>query len=99
MDLAPTVGYAVADDIVVTAKAGFGGALDSLNLSLGGQYFMGDYYVGLDVDDPLNNLDLGINAGRYIDFKDVLYIAPQVNLGMLLNDPMLGVSIGVGTRF
>ena len=99
VDLAPTVGYAVADDIVVTAKAGFGGALDSLNLSLGGQYFMGDYYVGLDVDDPLNNLDLGINAGRYIDFKDVLYIAPQVNLGMLLNDPMLGVSIGVGTRF
>ena len=53
----------------------------------------------VDVDDPLNNLDLGINAGRYIDFKDVLYIAPQVNLGMLLNDPMLGVSIGVGTRF
>ena len=99
VDIAPTVGYAVADDIVVTAKAGFGGALDSLNLSLGGQYFMGDYYVGLDVDDPLNNLDLGINAGRYIDFKDVLYIAPQVNLGMLLNDPMLGVSIGVGTRF
>ena len=27
-----TVGYAVADDIVVTAMTGFGGALDSLNL-------------------------------------------------------------------
>ena len=94
-----TIGYAVADDIVVTAKSGFGGTFDALDLSIGGQYFMGDYYVGLDVDDPLNNLDLGINAGRYIDFKDVLYIAPQVNLGMLLNDPMLGVSIGVGTRF
>ena len=60
-----TVGYAVADDIVVTAKSDFGGTFDALNLSIGGQYFMGDYYVGLDVDDPINNLDLGINAGRY----------------------------------
>ena len=97
--IAPTVGYAVADDIVLTAKAGFGGTFDALDLSIGGQYFMGDYYVGLDVDDPLNNLDLGINAGRYIDFKDVLYVAPQLNVGMLLNDPMVGVSIGFGTRF
>ena len=97
--IAPTVGYAVADDIVLTAKAGFGGTFDALDLSIGGQYFMGDYYVGLDVDDPLNNLDLGLNAGRYIDFKDVLYVAPQVNVGMLLNDPMVGVSIGFGTRF
>lgn len=97
--IAPTVGYAVADDIVVTAKAGFGGTFDALDLSLGGQYFMGDYYLGLDVDDPLNNLDLGINAGRYIDFKDVLYVAPQLNVGMLLNDPTVGVSIGFGTRF
>ena len=94
-----TIGYAVADDIVVTAKSDFGGTFDALNLSIGGQYFMGDYYVGLDVDDPLNNLDLGINAGRYIDFKDVLYVAPQLNVGMLLNDPMVGVSIGFGTRF
>ncbi len=94
-----TVGYAVADDIVVTAKSGFGGTFDALNLSLGGQYFMGDYYVGLDLDDPINNLDLGLNAGRYIDFKDVLYIAPQLNIGALLNDPAVGVSINLGARF
>lgn len=99
ISIAPTVGYAVADDIVVTAKAGFGGTFDMLDLSLGGQYFMGDYYVGLDVDDPINNLDLGLNAGRYIDFKDVLYIAPQLNIGMLLNDPVVGVTIGMGARF
>lgn len=94
-----TVGYAVADDLVVTAKSGFGGTFDALNLSLGGQYFMGDYYVGLDLDDPINNLDLGLNAGRYIDFKDVLYIAPQVNIGTLLNDPAVGISINLGARF
>ena len=94
-----TVGYAVADDIVVTAKSGFGGAFDALNLSIGGQYFMGDYYVGLDLDDPINNLDLGINAGRYIDFKDVLYIAPQLNVDMLLNDPEVGLRINLGARF
>tara|TARA_B110000003_G_C16313306_1_gene403678 strand:+ start:53 stop:571 length:519 start_codon:yes stop_codon:yes gene_type:complete len=97
--IAPSVGYAVADDIVITAKAGFGGAFDALDLSLGGQYFMGDYYVGLDLSDPINDLDLGLNAGRYIDFKDVLYVAPQLNIDMLLNDPAVGVSIGFGARF
>ena len=94
-----TIGYAVADDIVVTAKSDFGGTFDALNLSIGGQYFMGDYYVGLDVDDPINNLDLGLNAGRYIDFKDVLYIAPQLNIGTLLNDPAVTMSINLGARF
>ena len=89
----------VADDIVVTAKSGFGGTFDALDLSIGGQYFMGDYYVGLDVDDPINNLDLGLNAGRYIDFKDVLYIAPQLNIGTLLNDPAVTMSINLGARF
>ena len=93
-----TIGYAVADDIVVTAKSDFGGTFDALNLSIGGQYFMGDYYVGLDVDDPINNLDLGLNAGRYIDFKDVLYIAPQLNIGALLNDPAVTMSINLGAR-
>ena len=99
VDFDATVGYAIADDIVVTAKSGFGGAFDALDLSLGGQYFMGDYYVGLDLVDPINDLDLGINAGRYIDFKDVLYIAPQLNVDMLLNDPAMGVSINLGARF
>ena len=94
-----TVGYAVADDIVVTAMTGFGGALDSLNLSLGGQYFMWDYYVGLQLHDPINNFDVGLNAGRYIDFKDVLYITPQLNIDMLATEPQLGISIGVGARF
>ena len=60
---------------------------------------MGDYYVGLDLMDPINNLDLGINAGRYIDFKDVLYVAPQFNVDLLLNDPVVGLSIGFGARF
>ena len=99
VDFDATVGYAVADDIVVTAKSGFGGSFDALNLSIGGQYFMGDYYVGLDVDDPINDLDLGINAGRYIDFKDVLYIAPQLNVDMLLDDPAVGIRINLGARF
>lgn len=99
VSIAPTVGYAIADNIVVTADAAFGGTFDALNLSLGGQYFMSDYYVGLDVVDPINNLDLGLNAGRYIDFKDVLYVAPQFNVDMLLNDPRLSFSIGFGARF
>ena len=99
VDIMPTVGYAVADDIVITAQAGFGGAFDALDLSLGGQYFMGDYYVGLVVYDPIYDLDFLLNAGRYIDFKDVLYIAPQLNVNWLLNDPAVGFSIGFGARF
>ena len=95
----PSVGYAVADDIVITAKAGFGGTFPGLDLSLGGQYFMGDYYVGLDLIDPINDLDLGLNAGRYIDFKDVLYVAPQLDINMLLNDASVAVSIAFGARF
>ena len=60
---------------------------------------MGDYYVGLNLNDPINNLDLGLNAGRYIDFKDVLYLAPELNVDMILNDPEIGFSIGFGARF
>ncbi|HAY56799.1 MAG TPA: hypothetical protein DCX49_05125 [Flavobacteriales bacterium] len=94
-----TVGYAVADDIVVTAQAGFGGAFDALDLSIGGQYFMGDYYVGLNLNDPINDLGLDLNAGRYIDFKDVLYITPQLNLNSLTGDPEMNITIGMGARF
>jgi hypothetical protein len=60
---------------------------------------MGDYYVGLQLHDPMNDFDLGLNAGRYIDFKDVLYITPQLNLDMLTTEPELSISIGVGARF
>ena len=99
VELDATVGYAVADDIVVTAQAGFGGAFDALDLSIGGQYFMGDYYVGLNLNDPINDLGLDLNAGRYIDFKDVLYITPQLNLNSLTGDPVMNITIGMGARF
>lgn len=96
--IAPTVGYAVADDIVVTAELEES-AFDVLALSLGGQYFMGDYFVGVDLNDPINDLGLDLNAGRYIDFKDVLYITPQLNVNSLTGDPTMAISIGMGARF
>jgi hypothetical protein len=99
VDMQATVGYAVADDIVLTAKSTFGGVFDALDLSVGAAYFMGDYYVGLGVDDPINDLDLSINAGRYIDFKDVLYLTPQLNIDALLGDPDVSFTIGFGARF
>lgn len=99
VDMHATVGYAVADDIVLTAQSSFGGAFDALDLSVGASYFMGDYYVGVGVHDPINDLDLGINAGRYIDFKDVLYVTPQINVNTLLNDPDVSITIGFGARF
>jgi hypothetical protein len=99
VEIQTTVGYALADDIVLTAEAGFGGSFPNLNLSLGAAYFIGDYYVGLGLDNPTENLDLSINAGRYIDFKDVLYLAPQLNVDMLLSDPAISLTIGFGARF
>jgi hypothetical protein len=99
VEISSTVGYAVVDDFVVTAQAGFGGTFDNLDLSLGAAYFIGDYYVGVDLDNPINDLDLGINAGRYIDFKDVLYLTPQININTLLNDPEVSFTIGFGARF
>ena len=109
IDITPTVGYAVVDDIVVslsvtnsTDSLGMdlgGTSFDDLNLNLGAQYFMGDYYVGLGLNDPMNDLGLDLNAGRYIPFKDVLYITPQLGLMDLTGDPVLGVKIGMGARF
>ena len=60
---------------------------------------MGDYYVGLNLNDPINNLDLGLNAGRYIDFKDVPYLTTELKIDMLMNDPEIGFIIGFGARF
>jgi hypothetical protein len=109
VEMDATVGYAVVDDIVATLS--FNNSTDSsmteldgttfedMSFNLGVQYFMGDYYVGLGLGDPLNDLELGLNAGRYIPFKDVLYIAPQVGLKDLTDTPHIGINIGVGARF
>ena len=109
IEITPTVGYAVVDDVVVSLSVNnstdslgvdLGGtSFDDLSLNLGAQYFMGDYYVGLGLNDPMNDLGLDLNAGRYIPFKDVLYITPQLGLMDLTGDPVLGVKIGMGARF
>jgi hypothetical protein len=47
-------------------------------------------------------MDLGIGAGYYIDFKDVLYLTPQIGYSFGLPDGSsdnVGISIGFGTRF
>ena len=103
-----SVGYAVADGVVISlyqsAGSEFGGSLsdtDNFNLSLGGQYFMGDYYVGAMIQDPLGDIDFGLNAGRYIPVKNMFYLAPQLNLTELSDENGRNVSatIGFGARF
>ena len=98
--IAPTVGYAVADDIVVDAN--IAGSTDDLNMDLRVGYFMGDNYIGVGVGDVTGDLDLGVRFGHYIDFKDVLYISPnlQYNFGLPDGAPdNLQLQIGFGTRF
>ena len=100
VDISPTVGYAVADDIVVSTA--ISGSTEDLNLNLAASYFMGDNFVVAGAWDLAGDLDLSIGVGTYIDFKDVLYITPQLNYVFGLPDASmdnLGVSIGFGTRF
>ena len=103
-----SVGYAVADGVVISlyqsAGSEFGGSLsntDTFNLSLGGQYLMGDYYVGAALQDPLGDIDFGLNAGRFIPVRDMFYLAPQINLTDLSdeNGRNVNVTIGFGARF
>lgn len=97
----PTIGYAVADDIVVDAN--MSGSTEDLDLDLRVAYFMGDYYVGLGaLDIASDEMDLGLRAGRYIDFKDVLYITPNLTYTFGLPETEsdnLSLSIGFGARF
>jgi hypothetical protein len=109
VEMDATVGYAVVDDIVATLSFNNsndstgteldGTTFEDMSFNLGVQYFMGDYYVGLGLGDPLDDLELGLSVGRYIPFKDVLYIAPQVGLKDLTDTPLIGINIGVGARF
>ena len=104
-----TVGYAVVDDIVATLSFNNstdttgtefdGTTFEDMSFNLGVQYFMDAYYVGLGVSDPLNAFELDVYAGRYIPFKDVLYITPQLGLKDLTGEPHIGLNIGVGARF
>ena len=108
MNMDASVGYAVADGVVISlyqsAGSEFGGSLsdtDNFNLSLGGQYFMGDYYVGAVIQDPLDDIDFGLNAGRFITVNDMFYLAPQINLTDLRDEDgrNVSVTIGFGARF
>ena len=96
----PTIGYAVVDDIVVDAN--MSGSTDDLSLDLRVGYFMGDNYIGIGAGDIAGDMDLGIRLGHYIDFKDVLYISPnlQYNFGLPDNaSDNLQLQIGFGARF
>ena len=98
--IAPTIGYAVADNIVVDAN--MAGSTDDLALDLRVGYFMGDNYVGIGVGDVAGDLDMGIRLGRYIDFKDVLYISPNLQYDFGLPEGTsdnLRLQIGFGARF
>ena len=67
VDMHATVGYAVVDDIVATLSFNNssdstgtmldGTTFDDMSFNLGVQYFLDDYYVGLGLMDPLNDLD------------------------------------------
>jgi len=100
VDIAPTVGYAVADDIVVSAS--MSGPTDALNMNLGVAYFMGDVWLGANAMDLTGDMDASIGVGYWIDFKDVLYITPNLQYNLGLPDAatdFVNVGIGFGAKF
>jgi hypothetical protein len=100
VDIAPTVGYAVADNIVV--QGSMSGPTDALNMNLGLAYFMGDVWVGAQASDLTGDMDAGINVGYWIDFKDVLYITPNLQYSFGLPDgstDYMNIGIGFGAKF
>ena len=63
---------------------------------------MGDYWVGFQASDLTGDLDAGLAAGRYIDFKDCLFLTPNVQYSFGLPDGSsdnLSIGIGFGARF
>ena len=108
VDMDASIGYAIADDIILSVHQNegspFGGSLadmENFNMSIGGQYFLGDYFVGARIIDPLDEIDFGLTAGRYIPVRETFYLSPQVNLMNLADSEGRDVSltIGFGARF
>ena len=86
----------------IVVDANIAGPTDDLSMDLRVGYFMGDNYIGLGAGDIMGDLDFGLRFGHYIDFKDVLYISPNLQYNFGLPDGAsdnLQIQIGFGTRF
>jgi hypothetical protein len=95
--IAPTIGYAVMDDLVVSGS--INGLTDDLMLDLSVRYFWNGVFFQAGAADIAGDASMSLGAGEYFSLgavSDRFYVDPQINYNI---DNGFVTSIGLGARF
>ena len=95
--IAPTIGYAVMDDLVVSGS--INGLTDDLMLDLSVRYFWNGVFFQAGAADVAGDASMSLGAGKYFSLgavSDRFYVDPQINYNF---DNGFVTSIGLGARF
>jgi hypothetical protein len=95
--IAPTIGYAVMDDLVVSGS--INGLTDDLMLDLSVRYFWNGVFFQAGAADIAGDASMSLGAGKYFSLgavSDRFYVDPQINYNF---DNGFVTSIGLGARF
>ena len=97
VSFAPTIGYAVMDDLVVSGS--INGLTDDLMLDLSVRYFWNGVFFQAGAADIAGDASMSLGAGKYFSLgavSDRFYVDPQINYNF---DNGFVTSIGLGARF
>ena len=95
--IAPTIGYAVMDDLVVSGS--INGLTDDLMLDLSVRYFWNGVFFQAGAADIAGDSSMSLGAGKYFSLgavSDRFYVDPQINYNL---DTGFETKIGLGLRF
>ena len=95
--IAPTIGYAVIDDLVVSGS--INGLTDDLMLDLSVRYFWNGVFFQAGAADVAGDASMSLGAGKYFTLgavSDRFYVDPQINYNL---DTGFNTMIGLGARF
>ncbi len=97
VSIAPTIGYAIIDDLVVTGS--INGPTDALMLDLSVRYFWNGVFFQAGAADVAGDASISLGAGKYFTLGSVddrFYVDPQINYNL---DTGFSTTIGLGARF
>jgi len=95
--IAPTIGYAVIDDLVVSGS--INGLTDDLMLDISVRYFWNGVFFQAGAADVAGDASMSLGAGKYFTLgavSDRFYVDPQINYNL---DTGFNTMIGLGARF
>ena len=95
--IAPTIGYAVIDDLVVSGS--INGLTDDLMLDISVRYFWNGVFFQAGAADVAGDASMSLGAGKYFTLgavSDRFYVDPQINYNL---DTGFNTMIGFGARF